>query len=147
VNVLAKLESDVKDAMRSGDVISRDTLRMVLASAKNQAIELGRDLEDADLLIILKKAVKTRQDSVEQYDAGNRPELAAKEREEIEVIQRYLPAEKSADEVRAIVGAIIEELGLTSKKEMGALMKAVMGRHKGEIDGRAVQAVAGELLE
>ena len=140
------LETSLKDAMRAGDTTRRDTLRMVIAGLKNKRIELGRDLEDADVLSVLGSAVKSRQDSVEQYEKAGRDELAAKERAEIEVIQHYLPRQLGEDETRTVVGAAIEKTGATSKADLGKVMKAVMAEHKGQVDGKAVQRIAAELL-
>ena len=141
-----RIQEDVKAAMRAGDAETRDTLRMVVAALKNQRIELGRELEEADELAVLQKAVKTRKDSVDQYVEAGREELAAKERAEIAVIERYLPAQMSEDDVRGVVEKAIADVGATSKKEMGQVMKAVMAEHKGVVDGKTVQRIAGELL-
>lgn len=142
----ARLQDDVKQAMRDGQTVKRDTLRMLIAALKNKRIELGEDLDDAAEMAVLANGAKTRADSAQQYDDAGRPELAAKEREEIEVLKVYLPAQLSDDEVRALVEAKISELGLESKKQMGQLMKAVMADHKGKVDGKLVQRLAGELL-
>ena len=124
----------------------RDTLRMLLAALKNKRIEIGEDLDEPAQLAVLTSAAKTRADSAQQYDAAGRPELADKERSEIEIIQAYLPRQLDEDEVRAIVEAKIAELGVSSKKDMGQLMKAVMADHKGKLDGKLVQRLAGERL-
>ena len=140
------LENDMKNAMREKNVLVRDTLRMVLADLKNRKIELGRELEDDEVLVAIGKAKKSRLDSAEQYKDANRPELEEKERAEIAVIDGYLPQELGENETREIVAGIISELGLTEKKQMGQVMKAVMAKHKGVIDGKLVQRFAGELL-
>ena len=132
--------------MRERDELRRETLRMVLAEVKNKRIELGRDLEEPEVEATLQRCVKSRQDSVEQYANAGREELAAKERAEIEVIRAYLPEQLSADDVRAAVAEAIREAGATSKKDMGAVMKALMASYKGKIDGRLVQRLVGELL-
>lgn len=142
----ARIEADLKDAMRAGEVLRRDTLRMVMAALKNKRIEVGQDLDDAAQLAVLTSAAKTRADSAQQYDDAGRPELAEKERAEIAIIQAYLPRQLDEGEVRAIVEGKIAELELSSKKEMGQLMKAVMADHKGTVDGKLVQRLAGELL-
>ncbi len=140
------LENDMKNAMREKNVLVRDTLRMVLADLKNRKIELGRELEDEEVLVAIGKAKKSRLDSAEQYKEANRPELEEKERAEIAVIDGYLPQELGEDQTREIVAGIVAELGLTEKKQMGQVMKAVMAKHKGVIDGKLVQRFAGELL-
>ena len=150
-----RLNDDVKQAMRDKNEVARDTLRMVLASLKNRVVELrterGSDagetaLTDDDVLAVLAKAVKSRKESVVEYEKAGREELAAKERAEIAVIEGYLPKQLDADETRNIVSGLIDELGISSKKDIGQLMKAVMAKHKGTIDGKLVQQVASELL-
>jgi uncharacterized protein YqeY len=142
----ARIEADIRDAMRAGETLRRDTLRMLIAALKNKRIEEGEDLDDGVQLAVLTHSAKTRADSAQQYDDAGRPELAEKERAEIAIIQAYLPAQLDEGEARAIVQGKIAELGLSSKKEMGQLMKAVMADHKGTVDGKLVQRLAGELL-
>jgi hypothetical protein len=142
----AKLQEDVKVAMRAGDVASRDTLRMLLAALKNKRIELGRELDDADELQVLQKQKKSREDSAAQYAAAGRTDLEEKERAEIAVVERYLPKAPSEDEVRMLVQAAIAETGATTKADLGKVMKTVMAANQGRIDGKHVQRIAGELL-
>lgn len=146
MTILETLQGDLKTAMRERDELARETLRMVIAALKNRRIEVGRDLEESEELAVLTKQVKSRQDSVEQYDQAGRTELADRERAEIEVVRRYLPAELSEEEVRAIVQQAIERLGVDSKAGLGQVMKAVMADHRGRVDGKLVQRLAGELL-
>lgn len=141
-----RIEADLKQAMRERDEVARETLRMVLADLKNKRIELGRDLAEEDEHGVLRRAAKTRQESVEQYEKAGRPDLADKERREIAVVQRYLPRTLDEAQTRAAVDAVIAELGLSSKKDLGALMKTLMARHKDQLDGKLVQRLAGERL-
>lgn len=141
-----RIDADLKQAMRDGDAVKRDTLRMVIAALKNKRIELGEDLDEAGTLAVIQSAAKSRLDSAEQYESAGRPELAEKERAEIAIIQDYLPKQLDEGEVRTIVETKIAELELASKKDMGRLMKAVMADHKGKVDGKLVQRLAGELL-
>ncbi len=141
-----RIDADLKNAMRERDTVTRDTLRMVMAALKNRRIELQRDLEPPDEIGVLQKAHKSRLDSAQQYSDAGREELAEKERTEASLISNYLPKQLGEEETRTIVQAIVDELGLTEKKEMGQVMKAVMARHKGEVDGKLVQKAAGELL-
>jgi len=133
--------------MRAGENLRRDTLRMVLAAMKNRRIEVGEDLDDDQQLAVLLSAVKSRTDSVTQYEANGRQDLADQERAEIEVIQGYLPKQLGEEETAEVVRAKIAELGLTSKKEMGQLMKAIMADHKGTVDGKLVQQFAAQELD
>ncbi len=146
MSIQDRLTEDLKAAMRAGDVTARGTIRMVLSSLKNQRIEKGGDLDEGTELQVLAKAVKSREDSAQQYDDAGRTDLAEKERAEIEVIRRYLPAAPTAEEVRGIVEAKIAELGIESKAQIGQLMKGVMAEHKGRVDGKLVQRLANELL-
>lgn len=141
-----KIEADIKTAMRERNEVRRDTLRMVLSALKNRRIEVGRDLKPDEELAVLSSGVKSRQDSAQQYEQAGRDELAQKEAAEIEVIQGYLPRQLGEAETRAIVTELITELGVTQKQELGKLMKAVMARYKGQIDGKLVQHIAGESL-
>ena len=142
-----KLQADLKTAMRTGDRTARDTLRHVLAALKNRRIELGQDLAQGEELAVLARSVKSREESVEQYDAAGREDLAGRERAEIDVIRRYLPRQLSEDEVRGIVRGVVAAQGLSSKKDLGRVMKAVMAEHRGRVDGKLVQRLAGELLD
>ena len=142
----SQIEDDVKAAMRAGETLRRDTLRMVLAAVKNKRIEAGKDLGDDEVLAVLASAVKSRKDSEEQYKNAGREELAAQETAEIAIIQTYLPQMLGEDETRDLVKALVEEHGIESKKDMGQLMKAVMKDHKGLVDGKLVQRFASEIL-
>lgn len=141
-----KLQSDLKVAMRERDDRVRDTLRMAISEAKNRRIELLRELEDVDVEGVLRKAVKMRQESATQYDAAGRADLAERERAEGAVLERYLPQTMGEDEARAAVQAVIARTGVSSKKELGQVMKAVLAEHPGRIDGKLAQRIAGELL-
>jgi uncharacterized protein len=143
---LAKLQEDMKAAMKAGDALSRDTLRLVIADIKKREVDQRKDLTDDEELAVLQKAVKSREDSVTQYDAAGRKDLADRERAEIGVIQRYLPKLLGEPETKALVQQTIAKLGVSSKKDLGQVMKAVLADHKGQVDGKLVQRLAGELL-
>ena len=144
--LLGTLQDAVKDAMRSGDGLTRDTLRMVIAALKHRELELGRDLDPAEEASVLAKAVKTREESVEQFGAAGRADLADHERQEIAVLRRYLPEPLSEAEAREIVRATIHALGAKSKADLGKVMKTVMAEQRGKIDGKLVQRLVQELL-
>jgi uncharacterized protein YqeY len=141
-----KLGEDVKAAMKAGNALERDTLRLLQADIQKREVALGRDLSPEEQLDACAKAVKTRQESIEQFDKAGRKDLADKERAEMAVLQRYLPKVRDEAETRALVQALIAELKVTAKKDVGVLMKAVMAKHKGEVDGKLVQKIAGEIL-
>ncbi|MFW6051731.1 MAG: GatB/YqeY domain-containing protein [Myxococcota bacterium] len=141
-----RIMADLKQAMRAGDQLARDALRMVRTDLGRREVELGRALEETEELDVLHKAVKAREESAQQYAEGGRDDLAEKERREIEVIRRYLPEPLSEAEAREAVRELAAELGATSKKDMGRLMKAVMERHRGRLDGKLASRLANEVL-
>lgn len=149
MGLIETINADMKDAMRAGDTLKRDTLRMVIAGFKNKAVEPGRkspQLSDEEALGVVLAAVKSRKDSAQQYDEAGRDELAEKERAEIAVIEGYLPKGLSEEETQAAVERAIAETGAASKADIGKVMKAVMAAHKGQVDGKAVQQLAARLL-
>jgi uncharacterized protein YqeY len=133
-----QISNATKDAMKSGDKPKLSTLRLMSAAIKNADIEArggGKDpLDDAALLGLFQKMIKQRQESVELYDKGNRPELAANERGEIEVIQGFLPKQMSDVEVDAAIKAAIAEAGASSVKDMGKVIAALRGKYAGQMD-------------
>lgn len=139
----------MKAAMRSKDAVALGTIRMLKSSIKNAAIEKGgadAELDDAEITAVIRKEVKKRQDSIEQYEAAGRAELADKEKAEIEVLNGYLPEPLSEDEIGEIVDAAIAEVGATSRKEMGQVMKIVQDKTAGRADGKTLsQAVMAKL--
>ncbi len=138
--------TDLKKAMKERDEVAKTTLRMVRSELTSKEIELGRALTEQDELGVLTSAVKMRKDAIVEYDKAGRDDLASEERAQVEVIQRYLPAQMSDDEARAAIRELATELGATSKKEMGKLMKGVMDRYRGRIDGKVASRLAGEIL-
>ena len=146
MGIIQQLESDLKVAMVARENEKRDTLRLVLSDMKNKKIELGRELEEPEAVAVLAKAKKSRQDSLTQYTDAGRDDLAAVESAEIAVIAVYLPEEMGEEELREIVTAVVAEVGASSRKEMGAVMAALMPKVKGRADGKAVQRIVMELL-
>ena len=147
MSLQAKIEADMKQAMRDKQEVARDTLRLVLSELKRKANELLRDdLTPDEEQAVLLKAVKTRNESIEQYDKAGRTDLSSRERAELAVLQGYLPKMMTEDETRAAVQREIADLKVTSKKDVGLVMKPLMAKYKGRIDGKAVQRILGELL-
>jgi len=140
------LEADVKTAMLARNELVRDTLRMLLADFKRIEVQEGGTLTPQIEQDVLLKAAKQRQQSIDEFEKANRPDLAAKERAEQGVIQAYLPKAMSEAEAKSAIQAIANELGLTAKKDMGTLMKAAMAKHRGQLDGKLAQKVLGEIL-
>lgn len=131
--------SDLTASMKAQDAARTSTLRMIKAGMVNREIEKGGELDDAEMVKLLRSMVKQRKDSVEQYEKGGRQDLADKETAEIEVISAYLPQAASQEEIEQAVDAAISETGATSMRDMGKVMKAAQGRLAGKnADGRTV---------
>ena len=142
----ARFESDLKEAMKSGDKRRVATLRLLLAAIKNERIQAQRELTDEEVEAVLRRAVKQRRDSIEQYARGGRQDLVTAETEELAIIEKYLPQELSDAEVEAALKAVIEEKGLKAPRDVGLAMKEIMARHRGRVDGRRAQEIARRLL-
>jgi uncharacterized protein YqeY len=140
------LEADVKKAMLAKNEVVRDTLRLLLSELKRLEVQEGQTLTPQIEQDVLLKAAKQRQQSIDEFDKAARTDLSAKEKAELAVIQGYLPKAMSESEAKAAIQAIATELGLSSKKDMGTVMKAAMAKHKGQLDGKLAQKVLGEIL-
>ena len=138
-----RIDSDLKDAMRAKDAGRLGVLRMLKSALKYSAIDKAGaegQLDDAEASQVIRKQVKQRQDSIEQFEKGGRPELAAKEKEELAILNAYLPKGLEADELAALVRGTITEVGATSKAQMGAVMKALQAKVAGRADGKTLSA-------
>jgi uncharacterized protein len=133
-----RLDQDMKAAMRERAQLRLDTIRMLKSAIKYREIELMKPLDDAGVSGVVASEIKRRRDSVEQYRAGNRQDLADKEQKEIEVLQAYLPQQLTEAEVRAKVDAAVKAVGAQGMKDMGAVMKALMPEVQGRADGKVV---------
>jgi uncharacterized protein YqeY len=141
--LLDRIDSDLKDAMRARDTMRTSVLRMLKAALKNAAIEksgANTELSDADAIQAIRKQVSQRQDSIESFEKGGRADLAAKEKEELSILQSYLPQAMSAEELAKVVRETIVEVGATSKAQMGAVMKALQAKVSGRADGKTLSA-------
>jgi uncharacterized protein YqeY len=141
-----QIRADLTAAMKAQEKERLSTLRMLQSALKNEQINLGHELSDEEAMSVIRKAVKQRQDSIEQYTSGNRPELAEKERAEMEILKTYLPPELSEAELESGLREIIASTGAQSKKDMGKVMKEATARYKGRVDGKKIQEVVQRLL-
>jgi uncharacterized protein YqeY len=144
------INAAVKEAMKAKEERKLSTLRMINSSIKNADIDARgqgkQPLSDDDILGLLQKMIKQRQESVEQYDKGGRAELAAQEREEIAVISAYLPKQMSEDEMKAAIAATISETGAAGMKDMGKVIGALKAKYAGQMDfGKASGLVKAAL--
>ena len=143
-----RLTEDLKLAMKARDQLRMDVIRMVKAAVMNKELELKKDLDDAEMSRVMTTMIKQRRESVEQFEKGNRAELAAKERQEIVILESYLPQAISIEQLSTIVDAAIQETGAHSLKEMGAVMKAVMVRVVGQtVDGKQISELVRSKLQ
>ncbi|MFZ2491694.1 MAG: GatB/YqeY domain-containing protein [Thermoanaerobaculia bacterium] len=141
-----KIRADLTDSMKARNAEKTSVLRMLQAALKNEQINVGRELSDEETLAIILKGVKQRQDSVEQFEKGNRPELAAKERAEMELLKDYLPPAVSDEELEAGLREIIAATGAASKKDLGKVMKEATAKYRGRVDGKKIQETVARLL-
>ena len=141
-----QVTADMKQAMKDRDTSLRDTLRLILSSIKNAEIDKRSDLTADESLAVLRKEGKQRQDSIEQYRAAGREDLAAKEELELSIIGRYLPQQMTDEELKAFVRAGIEESGASSAKDMGKVMGLLNARTNNRVDGRRLSAAVREAL-
>jgi uncharacterized protein YqeY len=133
-----QLDADLKAAMRDKDTVKLSVVRMLKSAVKYREIELMKPLDDAGVLQVISQEIKRHRDSVEQFRAGNRPDLVEKEEGEIAVLQAWLPAQLTEAEVRAKVDAAVERLKASGPKDMGAVMKALLPEVQGKADGKLV---------
>jgi uncharacterized protein YqeY len=141
-----KIRADMTAAMKAQEKERLSTIRMLQSSIKNEQINAGHELSDEEAMVVIRKAVKQRQDSIEQYTSGGRTELADKERSEMELLKTYLPPELSDDELESGIREIIATTGAQSKKDMGKVMKEATARFRGRADGKKVQELVSRLL-
>ena len=146
MGVEAKLLDDMKAAMKSGDKVAVETLRMIRSQLKNASIAKGKDLSEENVIDVLSKEAKKRKESLELFKQGGREDLAEKEQQELNIITSYLPAALSEDEVSGIIDKAIVEVGAQGMQDMGKVMGKVMPEVKGRADGKVVQELVKKKL-
>jgi hypothetical protein len=143
----ADLESALKDAMRSGQVLRRNTVRMVLSAVKLAEIEKGLSLDENGVLAVLQKEVKTRREAIVDAQRANRPDLAAASEAEIAILESFLPKAMSPDELDALARRAVQEVGAASLREMGQVMKVLMPLLQGRATGDQASQAVRKLLQ
>ncbi len=141
-----KIDADFKAALKAKDAPTVSCLRMVRAALKNKEKDLRRPLEEPEEIQVLKTLAKQRRDSIEQYQKGGRPELAAQERAELEIIQAYLPAQLDQAAIEKVLDEVFTEVKPLGPKDMGKVMKAAMARLAGQADGKLVNQLVRQRL-
>ncbi|MCD8501255.1 MAG: GatB/YqeY domain-containing protein [Bacillaceae bacterium] len=146
MNLLDRLNVDMKQAMKNKEKQRLSVIRMVKSSLQNESIKLGKELTEDEALTVLNRELKQRKDSLHEFEKANREDLAEKVREEIVIVKDYLPAQLSEEEVEQIVKETIAEVGATSKADMGKVMGAIMPKVKGKTDGAVVNRFVQKYL-
>ena len=141
-----RLDSDLKQAMKDGDKVRRSVVRLVLAAIQNAEIAKQATLEDTDILGILAKEARQREESIEAFKQGERQDLVAQEEGELAILQEYLPQQISHEEIVAAARRVIEEVGAEGPRDKGKVMPKIIAELKGKADGREINAVVTELL-
>jgi uncharacterized protein YqeY len=148
MEIREKLTSDMKDAMRAKDQLRLEAIRFLQSAIKNKEIELRPNpISSEEVLAVVKKLVKQRKESIEQYQAANRQDLVDKESAELKILEAYLPAQMGRDQVEALVTATIAELKASTVKDMGPVMKAVLAKAGGSADNKLVSEVIKAKLQ
>jgi len=142
-----KLNEDLKQALRAGDTVKRNTIRLFLSDINNAEIAKQAKLADADILVVIAKEMRQRQESIEAFKAGNRNDLVASESAELVVLQSYMPAQASREEIVNIAKRIIADVGAKGPNDKGKVMPKIIAELKGKADGREINTVVTELLK
>ncbi|MFP3895511.1 MAG: GatB/YqeY domain-containing protein [Anaerolineales bacterium] len=141
-----RLMSDLKDAMREGDQIRKDAIRMVRAAVKNKEIELQQEISDEKVIEIISQEVKRRKEAIEMFEKGGRDDLVEREKAQLEILLAYMPEQMSREEVKEVVQEIVEDMNATSIRQLGPVMGRAMEELKGRAEGNVVNEVAREIL-
>jgi hypothetical protein len=144
--MLGRIEADLKAALKGGQKRRVATLRLLLSALKNERIQVQRDLTDEEVEAAIRRAVKQRREAIEQYQRGGRQDLVDAETEELGILQAYLPQELSEAELEEAVKSVMKDKGLASGKDVGLVMKELMARYRGRVDGKRAQEMARRLL-
>lgn len=146
MNLYDQLTTDLKTALRKQDEVRKSAIRMALSALQYARVAKNADLTDEEMLAALQKEVKQRQEAIVEFKRGGRDDLVAREVAEIEILEPYLPKMLSREEIADAARAVIAEIGASSPKQMGQVMRVLMPRVHGQADGRLVNEVVGELL-
>lgn len=144
--MLEKLQNELKTSMKQKNELRTSVLRMLISEFKYAQIEKRGALEESESIQVVQRAIKKRKEAIELYEKGGRPELAAKEQQELKILQEFAPVELDEEAIRYRIDEVIKELGATDKKDLGRVMKEVLARYKGQIDGKIAQKIVSEKL-
>ena len=147
MSISKKIADDFKEALKTGNKSKLSVLRLIKSAMKNQEIEKRASLSDEEVQAILRSYVKRSRESIEQFSKAGRTELVEKEKEELLIVQAYLPEQLEEDELIKIIKDLIKEAGASGPGDMGKIMKSVMAKVKGQADGKLVNTIVREMLE
>lgn len=146
MNLSEQIASDLKDAMRARDKVKLNTVRMIKSALMNEKIKVGHELSSDEELTVLNREKKQREESIAEFTHANRNDLADETKQELKIVESYLPKQLSAEELKEIVADTIKEVGATGKSDFGKVMKAIMPKIKGKADGKAASATVRNQL-
>jgi len=147
MSLLIKINDNLKLALKAKDQKTLSTLRMLLSSIKNKKIELGKDLTDSEIELLVSKEIKQRKDSISEFEKGGRDDLSKIEQQEIQILEKYLPKQLSEDEIIVLVKKTISEVNAKSMADMGKVMSKLMPQVVGKADGSLVNSLVKQALE
>ena len=139
--MLDQIQNDMKTALKNGEKVKANTLRLLISKLKNKAIEVGSSLDDKQILQVIQKTAKQHKESIKMYKDGNREDLVTQEQAELDIVEKYLPSMMDENEVTTIVKSIIKETGATTMEDFGKVMPQVMKKGAGKIDGSMAQSI------
>ena len=145
-NLKQRWSVNLKQAMRGGDTVKRNTIRMLMSAMNNAEIARQARLEDSDIIGVITKEVRQHHESIEAFKQGNRPDLVAKEEAELAVLQGYLPQQMDREEVIEAARKVIAEVGAEGPRDKGKVMPKLMAQLKGRADGREINEIVSQLL-
>jgi uncharacterized protein YqeY len=140
------LKTDMKEAMKAKDIVTRDTIRFLNSAIKQVEVDERRDVGDDEIIKIIQKSIKQRNEAADQYKEANRDDLVEKELSQAEVLQRYLPVQLSDEELKSEISKVIDEVGATSMKDMGKIMGVASKRLSGKADGKRINECVKNIL-
>ena len=146
MSLKAKLQQDLKEALRQRDEVRKRVLRMALTAIKNAEVEARGELTEDQILTLLQKEAKKREETLEALAGADRPDLVAQERAELEVLRSYLPRQLSREEIEAAAREVIAQVGASGPRDIGKVMRPLMAQLRGRADGRLVNQIVRELL-
>ena len=136
-----QIQNDMKTALKNGERVKANTLRLLISKLKNKAIEVGSSLDDKQILQVIQKTAKQHKESIKMYKEGNREDLVIQEQAELDIVEEYLPSMMDENEITTIVESIIKETGATTMADFGKVMPQVMKKGAGKIDGSMAQSI------